>query len=389
MKIQRSGPVVQRLAELFDIKRANDIINMELFSLTEGSITVLEEPDRLESYVEWLMTQPKVSALFRDRQAAYIYTFVRSMLQSVGRRLDSDLLEAIMIRIANEGRVFSKADLADDPYYKNIVLPEKLSGSFKLGSQHYDAYELAAYDVYGFDRKRFLMLPRLCYFSERFDYPSISEKRGEGFVTWMSVTPNEIFTMRKHIEAASGRVLTLGCGMGYYAYLVSNKENVESVTIIEREQSVIELFTENILPQFEHRDKIKLIKADAFDYINTISDGEFDCCFADIWVGAMDTETYCRLKAACRRFRKMKMSYWIEEAFIFNFRGYLFLALLEHQAKQSGMPFDKPALPELPGEYTKRYYEELVRKIDIRLPDDIENTLRPENILKAINKIKL
>ena len=66
--------------------------------------------------------------------------------------------------------------------------------------------------------------------------------------------------------SAFGNVLTFGLGLGYYAYMVSEKESVESVTIVEMNEDVIQLFKKYVLPQFKNAEKIKIIKADAFEY---------------------------------------------------------------------------------------------------------------------------
>ena len=50
---------------------------------------------------------------------------------------------------------------------------------------------------------------------------------------WMTITPNEIETMKEPVDGAFGNVLTYGLGLGYYAYMVSEKENVETVTIVD------------------------------------------------------------------------------------------------------------------------------------------------------------
>jgi AraC-like DNA-binding protein len=73
----------------------------------------------------------------------------------------------------------------------------------------------------------------------------------------MSITPNEIVTMREPVARASGRVLTLGLGLGYYAYMVHLKEDVTDVTVVEREQAVIDLF-EKKPPGFELLCKARL-----------------------------------------------------------------------------------------------------------------------------------
>ena len=44
------------------------------------------------------------------------------------------------------------------------------------------------------------------------------------------------------------------------------------------------LFEKHILPQFENKEKITVVKADAIEFMKNISDGEYDYCFADIWM---------------------------------------------------------------------------------------------------------
>lgn len=51
---------------------------------------------------------------------------------------------------------------------------------------------------------------------------------------WMTITPNEIETMKEAVDKAFGNVLTFGLGLGYYAYMVSEKVNVESITVVEK-----------------------------------------------------------------------------------------------------------------------------------------------------------
>lgn len=70
---------------------------------------------------------------------------------------------------------------------------------------------------------------------------------------WMAIKPNEIETMRQPIARAAGQVVAFGLGMGYYAFMVSEKPEVKTLTIVERDENVIALFREHILPQFPKR----------------------------------------------------------------------------------------------------------------------------------------
>lgn len=80
--------------------------------------------------------------------------------------------------------------------------------------------------------------------------------------------PSEIETMRAPIEEATGRVVTFGLGLGYFAYMVSEKPDVTSLDIVERSEEAIALFERNILPQFPNKEKIRIIRSDAFGFLN-------------------------------------------------------------------------------------------------------------------------
>jgi spermidine synthase len=119
--------------------------------------------------------------------------------------------------------------------------------------------------------------------------------------------------MQQDIEDAHGNVLTLGLGLGYFAYMVHRKEMVSSVTIIEKDKEIIELFQNYLLPQFDHPEKIRILEGDAFDLLSGIKDGEYDYLYGDLWEGPWDgTSMVERLKEQTAHFRKTECRYWIE-----------------------------------------------------------------------------
>ena len=100
----------------------------------------------------------------------------------------------------------------------------------------------------------------------------------------MSLNPNEIETMKPYISKARGNVLVLGLGMGYVPFMLSLKNCVKSITIVERDQEIINLFNELIYPSFPNKEKIKIIKGDAIEYTRKIQkQGICDYVFADLW----------------------------------------------------------------------------------------------------------
>ncbi|MNI73585.1 spermidine synthase [compost metagenome] len=135
---------------------------------------------------------------------------------------------------------------------------------------------------------------------------------------WMTITPNEIETMKDAVAKAFGNVLTFGLGLGYYAYRISEKNQVERVTIVENNEDVIQLFTQYILPQFKNSQKIKIIKSDAFEYAQAhMSKGRYDFVFTDLWHDVSDgIDMYLRMKDYEQMNPSTEFMYWIEKSIL-------------------------------------------------------------------------
>lgn len=193
-------------------------------------------------------------------------------------------------------------------YYKNVKFKNKKIGSWEIKYEKYNPYELFVRDdisdINGYE------IPHLGYFDKPFYYPCVMENNN----IWMSVTPNEINTMKNNIESANGNVLTFGLGLGYFSYMVSNKGSVISVTIVERDKKVIELFKNNILPFFKYKHKINIIEEDCYSFYKKIKDGDYDYIFVDIYHDVSDgMECYKKLNNI-NKFKNTKVEFWIYES---------------------------------------------------------------------------
>ena len=206
---------------------------------------------------------------------------------------------------------YKAKEMKENPYYKNIKFPKAEIGRFKAVDM-----EMRKGEIFldqepvgrGYHRTDCIGV-----FDEEFTYPCIFEDD----MCWMSITPNETITMEEDVDKATGDVLTIGLGLGYYAYMVHLKDDVTSVTIVERQPEVIEIFEKYILPQFEHPEKIKVVNSDAFEYLEQLEDGKFQYCFCDIWQNPSDgLEDYLHTKKIGNRFTETTFAYWIEESFL-------------------------------------------------------------------------
>lgn len=64
--------------------------------------------------------------------------------------------------------------------------------------------------------------------------------------------------------------------------------------------------------------------------MENLKNGQFDYCFADIWIGNNDTVHYMKLK-------KMKMPYWIEDSLKETIIGFICIIILQEFYKNNNI----------------------------------------------------
>ena len=221
-------------------------------------------------------------------------------------------------------RILDAKKYVENPYYKNVKLPDKKLGDWEFKNESYAPYRaVICHDMILNDD--FSEIPPLGFFEERFNFPAVLENGNE----WMTLTPVDLDTCEEAIENAHGKVVTFGLGLGYYAYMASRKDNVSSITVVERSDEVIKLFKEHILPCFDNPEKVKIIKSDAFEYAEKIMpDEKFDFAFVDTWRDASDgAPMYEKMKRLEKLSPDTVFSYWIENFLISRLRAERFVEI--------------------------------------------------------------
>jgi hypothetical protein len=205
--------------------------------------------------------------------------------------------------------LLSKEKYYNDPYYKNIKIPEISDGNWEFRHEVYPPYRaVVAGDM--LLSEDFSEFPPLGFFESEFRFPAVLEGGNE----WMTLTPVDLDTSTEAIARSRGKVITFGLGLGYFAYMASEKPEVTSVTVVERSEDVIRLFKKHILPQFGFADKIRIVSADAFDYAENVMPREdYDIAFVDTWRDASDgAPMFLRMKELEKLSPKTEFLYWIE-----------------------------------------------------------------------------
>ena len=386
MRIQNTRRNMEKMAMLMDLHMASSTVNTVLTNMINENSMMPSDIDQLRAEAIKLQSQMKNTSVDKIMMMLMVEGMIAPYIGN-----DARMFDFFMNSLLNEGRVFDVSEIQDNPYVKDIDFKDRRSGDFEFRYHSFMPYELDIYDIPRKIIEYDVDIPRISCFTEKVEYPVIFQNSIKS--TWMSVSPNEINTMKQPIRNAKGKVLTLGCGMGYFAYMASLKADVESITIVEREKSVIDLFTSFILPQFKTKDKITVIKDDAIEYMMNLEDGLYDYCFADIWIGVMDFEPYIKTKEVCKRFRKMKMEYWIEDAFGILLSSHIYIEMLKAFSKNMNVPLGNRNDNEFPiPENEKKladYVARLVENVEIEKPEHIDYYLTPRNITSLLDRTEI
>ncbi len=203
----------------------------------------------------------------------------------------------------------STIEFLENRYYKEIKLDDIDCDGFKYGTLKILGNRLFNYDSVIFDPNRELN-DSLCLRALDQDYSAITLWQDDKI--WMLNVPSESQTIDIFASKACGDVLTYGLGIGYFVFQALNNKKVKSVTVVEYNLEIIELFKRHILPQFQDKDKIKIIHGDAFQHFNKENIDKYDYVFVDIY-RSNDDGLIC-MKKMLENFVPSfdKLDFWIE-----------------------------------------------------------------------------
>ena len=273
--------------------------------------------------------------------------------------------------IAWDSKLLRIQDYEANPYLnaiKNLTFNKE---EWSLSHKALKAYSLFPYEEEYHYGPNYNIKMSLAYFDDDYIYPSISLYDNE----WMSLNPYEIRTMENAIITARGKVLTLGLGLGYYAYMVHLKDEVKEVHIVEMDLELIKVFNEYLLPLFPHPEKIHIHKADAFYFIKDIKDKDYDFIFSDLWHDVSDgLSMYLKLKEYFNKFSYTQCHYWIEGAIITYLRM-LVIGIIKDEYYQYDNDYDD----------LQRFIKNRLKEYIIKNSYDIDSLLS----IKGLNQLLL
>ena len=361
MKIKKDSALINRIKELEDINDLNcNLSEMFLYVIGDRSLIGKDEIETLAK-----KHNLDVNDLVLDR------------LCDVWEIDPENEENSTIYQTYIASNVFSidKNEFENNPYYQQIKPKEIKNKNYSLTYDFYTPYELFSYDDITVD-ENYHEQTKIAYFKDEFKFLVLNYKD----VTWMSITPNEIKTMEPAIEKAKGDIIVFGLGLGYFAFMTSLKQEVKSVTIVENDINIINIFKENLLPLFPQKSKIKIVQADALEVIKKPL--PYDFAFVDLWHSVEDgLELFLKFKRIDSQNQDVEFSYWLNNSFYALLRR-AFITLLSEQLEgfdesnyQNGeTTFDK---------LVNLYYRK-TKDIQIKDVSDIDNMLEDDSLLSML-----
>lgn len=241
-----------------------------------------------------------------------ILNYNQSMYINITSKIENGLLYLQDIEDCKNINI-EKVNINNNLYLKDIKFATTKLNNIEITNQIIHKNQLFINNTYNINN--LLETPNFGYFTKDISFPVIYKNN----IPWMSIVPSEINTMQHHIDKMYGDVLVLGCGLGYIAYMLSLKDNVSKITIIEKDYNVIKMFKDNILPQFKNKDKIEIILNDAINYLAK-NNYKYNFIYADLWYNGIDgINFYLKIKPFEIKYESI-FYYWIEDEIIQQIR---------------------------------------------------------------------
>ena len=215
----------------------------------------------------------------------------------------------------------------DNPYNKNIQINEVKYKDYLLCYETLKVNEIFISDEINInENNNYLETTSLAYFTKDYKYLTLSKDN----VIWMSINPNEINTMDEDIKSMHGNILVLGLGLGYISYMLSLKDDVNSITIIEKDEEIINLFNKYLLNNFKFKNKIKIIYQDALNYLKNNHLDSYQFVYVDLYHNPNDgLKLFLNIKKIESKYSSTNFLYWLNKSLFSLVRRVLLTLLIE------------------------------------------------------------
>ena len=269
--------------------------------------------------------------------------------------------------------------LTENPYFRDIKLDSVATETVSYEKITIKKRTLISMNFHRPLGKYLFHYHPIGYFDADVDMPTLVE----GSKVWMSPAISELESMGDGIEKGHGKCMTMGLGIGVLPYHWLLKDEVESVTVVEFNKDVIDLFEKYIRPQFRTDKKLEIIHGSAFDYYSEEFLNQFDYVYVDFWESSGDgLEAYTKLMK--KKIGSAHIDYWVEDSMLYDVKyivaPYLY-ALYEGRGITDFITSIEGEQKEL-AKKVNRYFK--IRNDVIRTEAELLDIIHSKNVLRDI-----
>lgn len=233
--------------------------------------------------------------------------------ENVARNID------LVMNLYKYMKEMDKSVIEEDPFLQKISLPMIYGNTFVFSFHTYQANRLFHFSSPVEEKYRDIL--QLGYFRENVNYPYIT-KNGQYYA---SISAHEIMSAKKLIAPLKGNVLISGVGVGYLPYLAHLKNAVKSITVVEEDKEALEMFAKEILPQFDHPEKIHIQNGNIYEILKQW-EMDWDYVLLDHYTDSMQgVFAYLDVKPFEEKHKKTKFLYQIEGSILSNIKSALLI----------------------------------------------------------------
>ncbi|MDD5869837.1 MAG: hypothetical protein PUC74_10785 [Succinatimonas sp.] len=380
MYIKDTKKIREKLLEILDNEsKSNEIENNIVDYVGRVCNTSVGNQELFNQSVQQVIELGKEEGQEYSLEQAKINTMVAVLLKRC-HYSDIKTLAYLAKELPKYTKILKVEDYYTKQYWKQVKVDTCEYGDISLYNETMPPLTLIICDSLVY-KKPLLSLPTIGFFEENYDAPILKYKG----TAYYSLGPKEIIAQDKVLDTVHGKVLNLGVNLGYFAFNASEKEDVEKVTIIENNQDLINLFKAKILPQFTNPEKIEIIHADYFEYMENLKDKEFDCCFLDIFDNGKDLLSYLKMKKLCHKFKKMFTSFCLEDEMANLLVDYAFIQLSQDSKRTIDVFYNLPE-PPLEAEALEilAFIKKAYSKVKITTASELENYINPKTLIKLL-----
>lgn len=309
---------------------------------------------------------------------------VEDKVQSIVTKDESPNIKKTLLKKAIHKQVglLKPSQYNNNPFQKLSQNKSKLLNGWHLVQESYQPFQLfVSGDISTYENEGFLENNPIGFFQEPFQYIALKKNN----VTWMSITPFEIETMKNTIANVSGTVVALGLGLGYFATLAAMKTSVLKVIVVEKDPDVIALYQQHLQPVLPNQNKITIVQGDAYEYLK--GKIKTDYIFVDIYRTADDgLPFYIAFKKLEKINKNAQWHYWLEESILGLFRRYLMIYLDEQLQGLTNENYQPSAKLE---DKILAQIHQINKNISIGNVSELRAWLSRNNLINMISKINL